>query len=175
MRFLHPLPPPITQFSIVALYSEIQLLISMPGLPSGYFRVTVLLHVWEMLWWGGGARIFQYWQASKGSHVCGIVCTMSEFPIQTRCNKLITIRSKWLTRCSLSLKYLHVKRWEKSKMGTPCFYLWNPDMEKKAVKYIKQMQGNMKGLYCHCWESLELVRGPLNLLPEILRSFCTAL
>lgn len=30
------------------------------------------------------------------------------------------------------------------------------------------MQGNMKGLYCHCWESLELARGPEDLLHEML-------
>lgn len=104
-------------------------------------------------------EIFQYWQASKDSHVCRIVCAMSEFPLQTGSNKLITLRSKWLTSCSPSLKYLHVKRWEKPKRKTLSYYLLTSDMEKNEVKYTKWMQENMTGLYYHCWESFKLARG----------------
>lgn len=64
------------------------------------------LQVWEVSYCSESGKsscgeIIQPWQASKESLVCGIFCIVSEFPLQAGSNKLITLRSKWLTSCSL--------------------------------------------------------------------------
>lgn len=113
-------------------------------------------------------KIFQYWQASKESHVCGRVLTVSEFPLQIVSNKLITLKSKWLISCSFSLKYLHFKRRERPKTEKPSFYLLNSDMEKYTEKKCKEI-----------WKDYIIIAGnhsnqqerPPNLLSKILKSF----
>ena len=119
---------------------------------------------------------FQYWQASKDRHVWGTVGTVSESPFQAGSNKLITLRSKWLTSCSSSLKYLCFEGWEKPETDTPSFYLLNPDMKtcqnkqtnkqtKKKTKEIRKCCIFTSGDYPN-WPE-----GPANLLSKILKSF----
>ena len=87
---------------------------------------------------------FQYWQASKDRHVWGTVGTVSESHFQAGSNKLITLRSKWLTSCSSSLKYLCFEGWEKPKTDTPSFYLLNPDMKTYENKQTNKQKKKTK-------------------------------
>ena len=113
---------------------------------------------------------FQYWQASKGSHVCGVACTVSELPLQTGPNKLITLRSKWLSSCFPSLMYLHAKRWEKPKLETLSFFYWTQTWRRQW-----DIQNKCKEIWKGCiitagnhssWQE-----GPPDLLCKILKSF----